>query len=152
MVPFPAAFREALALHIDTQRAKGAGFLFESSWKKPYSTRGVRKLLTRYAAAAGIAPIRSARTASGIPAELVDGPRHRPRAHPAIQRHEHRQSLESAPGCPWPRSSATTRSSTATGSERTLSARAFTLVGAGGSVLTTTLVEESPCGQGEPGP
>jgi hypothetical protein len=152
MVPFPAAFREALALHIDTQRAKGAGFLFESSWKKPYSTRGVRKLLTRYAAAAGIAhPVSPHRlrhfllswlTAQGIDDALIQ----------PYSGHEHRQSLESAPGCPWPRSSATTRSSTATGSERTLSARAFTLVGAGGSVLTTTLVEESPCGQGEPGP
>ena len=55
MVPFPAAFREALALHIDTQRAKGAGFLFESSWKKPYSTRGVCRLLTRDTTAARVA-------------------------------------------------------------------------------------------------
>ena len=29
-------------------------FLFESSWKKPYSERGVRKMLTRYTQAAGI--------------------------------------------------------------------------------------------------
>jgi len=29
-------------------------FLFESSWKKPYSTRGVRALLARYATAAGL--------------------------------------------------------------------------------------------------
>jgi integrase/recombinase XerD len=64
MVPFPAAFREALALHIDTQRAKGAGYLFESSWKKPYSTRGVRKLLTAMPPRPG-SPIRSARIASG---------------------------------------------------------------------------------------
>ena len=53
-VPFPTAFRETLALHIDTQRAKHAAFLFESSWKKPYSTRGVRALLARYAKRAGL--------------------------------------------------------------------------------------------------
>ena len=29
-------------------------FLFESSWKKPYSDRGVRKILARYTQAAGI--------------------------------------------------------------------------------------------------
>ena len=34
--------------------APGAAFLFESSWKKPYSDRGVRKILARYTKAAGI--------------------------------------------------------------------------------------------------
>jgi len=29
-------------------------FLFEPSWKKPYSDRGVRKILVRYTQAAGI--------------------------------------------------------------------------------------------------
>jgi integrase/recombinase XerD len=53
-VPFPAAFKETLALHIDAQQRAGASHLFESSWKKPYSDRGVRKLLARYATAAGI--------------------------------------------------------------------------------------------------
>ena len=53
-VPFPATFKEALALHIDAQRKAGASHLFESSWKKPYSDRGVRKILARYATAAGI--------------------------------------------------------------------------------------------------
>jgi integrase/recombinase XerD len=58
LVPFPAAFKETLAVHIDGQRRIGAVFLFESSWKKPYSDRGVRKMLTRYTQAAGItAPI-----------------------------------------------------------------------------------------------
>lgn len=37
MVPFPTSFKEALALHIHHQRTIGATFLFESSWKKPYS-------------------------------------------------------------------------------------------------------------------
>jgi integrase/recombinase XerD len=54
VVPFPAAFKETLALHIDAQRRAGAVFLFESSWKKPYSDRGVRKILARYTQAAGI--------------------------------------------------------------------------------------------------
>jgi len=53
-VPFPTAFKETLALHIDTQRAKHAQFLFESSWKKAYSTRGVRAMLARYANQAGL--------------------------------------------------------------------------------------------------
>jgi integrase/recombinase XerD len=38
--PYPAAFKETLALHIDSQRRAGASHLFESSWKKPYSARG----------------------------------------------------------------------------------------------------------------
>lgn len=53
-VPFPATFKETLALHIAAAREKGAAFLFESSWKKPYSTRGVRAMLARYAAKAGL--------------------------------------------------------------------------------------------------
>jgi integrase/recombinase XerD len=35
-------------------RQKGAQYLFESSWKKPYSDRGVRAILARYTAAAGM--------------------------------------------------------------------------------------------------
>jgi integrase/recombinase XerD len=31
VVPFPAAFKETLALHIDAQHRAGAVFLFESS-------------------------------------------------------------------------------------------------------------------------
>jgi integrase/recombinase XerD len=53
-VPFPGSFKETLSLHMDARRAKGATFLFESSWKKPYSTRGVRALLARYANLAGL--------------------------------------------------------------------------------------------------
>lgn len=52
-VPFPATFKEALALHVDAQGKAAAAYLFESSWKKPYSTRGVRALLARYAEKAG---------------------------------------------------------------------------------------------------
>jgi len=54
VVPFPHTFRETLALHITDRHKTGGQFLFESSWKKPYSTRGVRALLARYAAAAGL--------------------------------------------------------------------------------------------------
>jgi len=54
LVPFPDTFKEALVLHLDHQRTAGAAFLFESSWKKPYSTRGVRALLARYAGKAGL--------------------------------------------------------------------------------------------------
>jgi integrase/recombinase XerD len=51
LVPFPATF----ALHMDAMRHRGAIHLFESSWKKPYSTPGVRAMLTRYTNAAGLA-------------------------------------------------------------------------------------------------
>jgi integrase/recombinase XerD len=54
VVPFPPAFKETLALHVASQRRAGAAYLFESSWKKPYSDRGVRKILARYTTAAGI--------------------------------------------------------------------------------------------------
>ena len=54
VVPFPLSFKEALALHAEATRQKGAQYLFESSWKKPYSDRGVRAILARYAAAAGM--------------------------------------------------------------------------------------------------
>lgn len=54
IVPFPSKFQEALALHIDHMQAKGAAYLFESRLKKPYSDRGIRKILSRYAEAAGL--------------------------------------------------------------------------------------------------
>jgi integrase/recombinase XerD len=54
VVPFPISFKETLALHIAGQRRARATHLFESSWKKPYTDRGVRKILARYTAAAGI--------------------------------------------------------------------------------------------------
>ncbi len=67
-VPFPATFKEALALHIDAHTQAGASHLFESSWKKPYSDRGVRKILARNATAAGsegpISPTGSATSCS----------------------------------------------------------------------------------------
>ncbi len=53
-VPFPLPFRELLALHIERMRALGATYLFESIRKHKYTDRGVRKMLARYAHAAGI--------------------------------------------------------------------------------------------------
>ena len=53
-VPFPHSFRELLALHIDRMREKEATYLFESMRKHKYTDRGVRKMLARYAAQAGI--------------------------------------------------------------------------------------------------
>ena len=54
VVPFPAAFKETLGMHMERMQAKGAVHLFESSWKKRYSDRGVRRMLERYAEAAGL--------------------------------------------------------------------------------------------------
>src|SRR5215218_1588720 len=54
-VPFPPGFKEALGLHIQTMRVKQGTYLFESSWKRGYSERGVRKILARYSQAAGFA-------------------------------------------------------------------------------------------------
>lgn len=53
-VPFPPTFRDTLSSHTDQMRTRGASHLFESSWKKPYSTRGVRALFARYAHRAGL--------------------------------------------------------------------------------------------------
>lgn len=54
LVPFPHAFRELLGLHIQQMQQKQACYLFESVRKHKYSDRGVRRMLERYAAAAGI--------------------------------------------------------------------------------------------------
>lgn len=54
IVPFPVQFREVLAVYIENIRKSKANYLFESSWKRPYSDRGVRKILAKYTEAAGI--------------------------------------------------------------------------------------------------
>jgi integrase/recombinase XerD len=54
LVPFPNAFKETLAAHMAMLQASHATFLFESARKKPYSDRGVRRMLERYATAAGM--------------------------------------------------------------------------------------------------
>ena len=54
IVPFPNDFKETLAMHAEGVRAKGGNYLFESSWKRPYTDRGIRKILAIYTKAAGI--------------------------------------------------------------------------------------------------
>jgi len=54
MVPFPESFKEILAMHVNDMKVCGATHLFESSWKKLYTDRGIRKILQRYATAAGL--------------------------------------------------------------------------------------------------
>ena len=55
IVPFPESFKEILAIHSETARKKGGKYLFESSWKKGYTERGIRKILEFYTKEAGIA-------------------------------------------------------------------------------------------------
>jgi integrase/recombinase XerD len=54
IVPFPSAFMEVLAMHTSATRKRGGKYLFESSRKKPYTDRGVRKILSQYTEMAGI--------------------------------------------------------------------------------------------------
>lgn len=54
VVPFPTSFKEILAMHIERNKEKGAKYLFESSWKRPYSVRGIRKILVQYSNTAGM--------------------------------------------------------------------------------------------------
>ena len=65
VVPFPSTFKEALSLHIQAMRKKPATYLFESSWKRPYSERGVRKIRRGTARRRG-SPNKSHRTSCGI--------------------------------------------------------------------------------------
>jgi integrase/recombinase XerD len=55
IVPFPTGFRETLAMHAVGMRKQRATYLSESVRKRPYTDRGVRKLLGRSAPAAGLA-------------------------------------------------------------------------------------------------
>lgn len=54
IVPFPEDFRETLVLFASTEKAGGARYLFESNRKKPFTTRGIRKILADYAKEAGM--------------------------------------------------------------------------------------------------
>ena len=54
IVPFPVEFKEVLAMHMQNMKEKGAKHLFESSWKRAYTDRGIRKVLESYTKAAGI--------------------------------------------------------------------------------------------------
>ena len=54
LVPFPLAFRELLGMHMQQMRERSATYVFESSRRRKYSDRGVRKMLARSATVAGI--------------------------------------------------------------------------------------------------
>ena len=54
IVPFAKSFREVLALHISNTSNHKDSSLFESSRKKQYSDRGIRKILEKYSKCAGI--------------------------------------------------------------------------------------------------
>lgn len=54
IVPFPNAFKEILAVHLANIKENNAKYLFESSWKRAYSDRGIRKILMKYTKEAGI--------------------------------------------------------------------------------------------------
>ena len=54
IVPFPDSFKEVIAIHAHNTQDKGGQYLFESSWKKPYTDRGIRKILEQYSKAAGM--------------------------------------------------------------------------------------------------
>jgi len=51
---FCSLFFLVLAMHVNDMKVSGATHLFESSWKKLYTDRGIRKILQRYATAAGL--------------------------------------------------------------------------------------------------
>ena len=54
IVPFPKTFMEVLAVHMENTKKEKATYLFESIRKKPYSDRGIRKIMQKYTAEAGI--------------------------------------------------------------------------------------------------
>lgn len=49
IVPFSSKFKEVLAVHAETMTKKGAIYLFESNRNKPYTDRGIRKIIEHYA-------------------------------------------------------------------------------------------------------
>lgn len=53
IVPFPKSFRETLALYIEKSKQQATSSLFESSWAKAYSDRGIRKILEKYSKISG---------------------------------------------------------------------------------------------------
>ncbi|WP_144462387.1 tyrosine-type recombinase/integrase [Siminovitchia fortis] len=54
IVPFPDSFKELLPMHCINMKNKHAIYLFESSWNKKYTDRGIRKILSKYSEAAGL--------------------------------------------------------------------------------------------------
>ena len=54
IVLFPKSFRKTLALYTENSKKQATCSLFESSWSKAYSDRGIRKILEKYSKIAGI--------------------------------------------------------------------------------------------------
>lgn len=54
IVLFPKSFKAALVKHVNEASQKGAQYLFESSWKRPYTDRSIRYILSQYTKAAGL--------------------------------------------------------------------------------------------------
>lgn len=48
IVIFPKSFKELLAMHKKNMENLNAKYLFESTWKKQYTDRGIRKILAKY--------------------------------------------------------------------------------------------------------
>ena len=47
-------FKEVLGIHCNNTLKNNATYLFESSWKKKYTDRGIRKILEKYSTQAGL--------------------------------------------------------------------------------------------------
>ncbi len=120
VVPFPAAFKETLALHIDAQRRAGAVFLFESSWKKPYTAASARSSPGTPRPRAS--PPRSARTPSATSCSHGSRPRaSTTRSSSPTAATPPASPWRSTPASPWPTpSSATTTSSATSPSDSTI--------------------------------
>jgi len=54
IVPFPAQFKEVLKAHVQKIKSQNATYLFESSWHKKYTPRGIQKMFKRYVTEADI--------------------------------------------------------------------------------------------------
>jgi integrase/recombinase XerD len=54
IVPFPSQFKEILMGYIQTNKQKNGIYLFESSWHKKYTTRGIQKMFKKYVKEANI--------------------------------------------------------------------------------------------------
>jgi integrase/recombinase XerD len=48
LLPFYYNFKKALSEYITERKSSGGEYLFESNWKKPFSTQGIRSILAEY--------------------------------------------------------------------------------------------------------
>ena len=54
IVPFPKSFKKDLKMHVAEMQDRKATYLFESTWKGPYTDRGIRKMMSIYSKKAGL--------------------------------------------------------------------------------------------------